>query len=88
MSTARRGYAPNPADGPDFMSVVDHPPSLVRSGRRHGPGLIVLGITSFKQSSPAARLTPVHSFDPRHSLCTRHMAGAAPGLEDEADCQV
>ena len=25
------------------MSVVDNPPQLVKSGRRHGPGLIILG---------------------------------------------
>jgi len=25
------------------MSIVDNPPNLVRAGRRHGPGLIILG---------------------------------------------
>jgi hypothetical protein len=31
------------ADDPGFTSVVDNPPDLVRTGRRHGPGLIILG---------------------------------------------
>merc|ERR1712093_443432 len=33
-----------PADNPDFMSIVDNPPNLVRSGKRHGPGLIILAL--------------------------------------------
>lgn len=33
-----------PAEDPSFTSVLDHPPELVRTGRRHGPGLIVLAI--------------------------------------------
>lgn len=35
--------AHNPADSPDFLSIVDNPPVLVKSGRRHGYGLIALG---------------------------------------------
>lgn len=27
----------------EFTSIVDNAPDLVRSGRRHGPGIIVLG---------------------------------------------
>jgi hypothetical protein len=27
----------------EFNSIVDNPPTLVRTGRRHGPGLIILG---------------------------------------------
>ena len=38
-------YIFNSANNPEFSSVVDNPPSLVRTGRRHGPGLIVLGST-------------------------------------------
>ena len=33
----------NAADDPNFVSVVDNPPRLVRSGRKHGSGLILLG---------------------------------------------
>ncbi|KAF9872251.1 hypothetical protein CkaCkLH20_10343 [Colletotrichum karsti] len=29
---------------PDFHSIVDNPPDLVRTGRRHGPGLILLAL--------------------------------------------
>lgn len=35
------------------MSIVDNPPNLVRAGRRHGPGLIVLG------PSPPLPPTPI-----------------------------
>lgn len=42
----RRGGAPQPADDPNFQSILDNPPTLVRagSGRRHGPGLLVLAV--------------------------------------------
>ncbi|KAK4174047.1 putative COX1 assembly protein Shy1 [Triangularia setosa] len=33
-----------PADDPGFQSIVDNPPELVRTGKRHGPGLIILAI--------------------------------------------
>ncbi|CAL3968174.1 unnamed protein product [Diplocarpon coronariae] len=33
-----------PADNPEFMSIVDNPPTLVRAGKRHGPGLIILAL--------------------------------------------
>ncbi|KAI1811670.1 SURF1 family protein [Poronia punctata] len=32
------------ADDPTFTSILDNPPELVRSGRRHGPGLIILAL--------------------------------------------
>lgn len=31
------------ADDPGFTSIVDNPPVLVRAGKKHGPGLIILG---------------------------------------------
>ncbi|KZF20507.1 SURF1-domain-containing protein [Xylona heveae TC161] len=34
----------SPADDPSFTSIVDNPPNLVRSGRKHGPGLIILAL--------------------------------------------
>lgn len=34
----------NPADDPNFKSLLDEPPRLIRSSRRHGPGLIILAI--------------------------------------------
>ncbi|AEO65153.1 uncharacterized protein THITE_2076347 [Thermothielavioides terrestris NRRL 8126] len=32
------------ADEHDFTSIVDNPPELVRVGRKHGPGLIILAL--------------------------------------------
>ncbi|KAJ3495302.1 hypothetical protein NLG97_g3497 [Lecanicillium saksenae] len=31
------------ADDPNFVSTVDLDPTLIRPGRKHGPGLIILG---------------------------------------------
>ena len=31
-----------PAEDPYFQSIVDNPPSIVKSGQKHGPGLVVL----------------------------------------------
>lgn len=40
----KRNYA-NPADSPNFRSIVDDPPRLVRAGRKsHGPGIIILAL--------------------------------------------
>ncbi|KAL1909461.1 surf-like protein [Sporothrix stenoceras] len=34
-----------PADDPNFTSILDNPPEIVRSGgRKHGPGLIILAL--------------------------------------------
>ena len=41
-SPFQQRYAHNPADEPYFESIVDNPPVLVKSGQKHGPGLIVL----------------------------------------------
>lgn len=41
-NTARRTV--QPADDPNFISIVDNPPNLIRSGKRHGVGLIILGM--------------------------------------------
>ncbi|KAI1772722.1 SURF1-domain-containing protein [Hypoxylon cercidicola] len=41
--TPRRPARP-PAEDPSFTSVLDNPPELVRTGRRHGPGLLVLAV--------------------------------------------
>jgi hypothetical protein len=30
-------------DDQRWLSVVDHPAQIVRTGRKHGPGLIILG---------------------------------------------
>lgn len=33
-----------PVDDPEFASVLDSPPEMVRAGRRHGPGIILLAL--------------------------------------------
>lgn len=38
-----RRFAYSRSDRPDFVSIVDNPPILVRTGQKHGPGLILLG---------------------------------------------
>ncbi|EME38859.1 hypothetical protein DOTSEDRAFT_180795 [Dothistroma septosporum NZE10] len=47
----RRHQSTSPADQPGFTSIVDNPPQLIRSGRRHKPwGLLVLAtipVTAF-----------------------------------------
>ncbi|KAI1632336.1 SURF1 family protein [Biscogniauxia mediterranea] len=43
-ASPRPDNSANPADDPTFTSILDNPPELVRAGRRHGPGLIVLAI--------------------------------------------
>lgn len=40
-----------PADDPNFTSIIDNPPNLVRTGKRHGPGLIILGMSQIAQFS-------------------------------------
>ncbi|KAL8784563.1 MAG: hypothetical protein Q9213_003911 [Squamulea squamosa] len=34
----------NPAEEANFTSIVDNSPDLVKSGRRHGPGIIILAL--------------------------------------------
>ncbi|KAI9860011.1 MAG: surf-like protein [Trichoglossum hirsutum] len=40
----QKRFSHSPADDPNFSSIVDNPPTLVKTGRRHGPGLIVLAL--------------------------------------------
>lgn len=45
FSQSDRARSRQPADEPNFSSILDNPPQLVRTGhRRHGPGLIILAI--------------------------------------------
>lgn len=62
-----RRFAHNPADDASFLSIVDNPPNLVRKGRRHGPGLIVLGraagfFTAHTNANTAPALIPITAF--------------------------
>ncbi len=44
LSQSSRRAKLQSVDDPTWKSIVDNPPELVRAGRRHGPGLIILGI--------------------------------------------
>ncbi|KAK2758054.1 surf-like protein [Arachnomyces sp. PD_36] len=37
-------FSHTPADDPNWISVADHPAKLVRTGQKHGPGLIILAL--------------------------------------------
>lgn len=59
---AFRRYAHNPADhDPSFSSIVDNPPIPVRTGQKHGPGLIVLSESLNKSAYTNYKLTE-HKF--------------------------
>lgn len=45
-SRPRSSEKRQPGDDPSFTSILDNPPDLVRTGKRHGPGLIILGTSS------------------------------------------
>lgn len=49
FSSTRPRLNKQAADDPLFESILDGPPKLVRAGRRHGPGLILLGMSSSSQ---------------------------------------
>lgn len=44
LSSSPRRPVKQAADDPSFTSILDNPPELIRTGRRHGYGLIVLAI--------------------------------------------
>ncbi|PSS12449.1 hypothetical protein M430DRAFT_68677 [Amorphotheca resinae ATCC 22711] len=44
ISQSRPRCEKQAGDDPNFMSIVDNPPNLVRTGRKHGPGLIILAL--------------------------------------------
>jgi surfeit locus 1 family protein len=44
ISSTPRRPVKQAADDPSFTSILDNPPELIRTGRRHGYGLIVLAI--------------------------------------------
>ncbi|QPH17650.1 hypothetical protein C2857_002521 [Epichloe festucae Fl1] len=40
----RQADKQQPADDPNFQSILDAPPKIVRAGRRHGPGILLLAL--------------------------------------------
>ncbi|KAK0390773.1 hypothetical protein NLU13_0276 [Sarocladium strictum] len=43
-STRTRPNDRQPVDNPEFVSILDGPPKIVRAGKRHGPGIILLAL--------------------------------------------
>ena len=65
-SPFQRRYAHTPADDPYFQSIVDNPAVLVRSGQKHGPGLIVLSKFPGQICSSLSNTTTQFSSQPSH----------------------
>lgn len=86
------------ADDPRWLSVVDHPAQVVRAGRKHGPGLIILGIAprvqqqqqqKFHSNQWMMMLINVYcSFNPYHLIRPRNLASPAPRLENKPDHKI
>ena len=77
-----RHYGHNPADDPLFSSTVDNPPQLVKTGQKHGPGLIILSGSPIQHKLCP---NPSYSFDPDHSFWFGDLAGLQVALENRAD---
>jgi len=83
-STQRR-LAHVPAEDPNFTSIVDNPPNLVKTGDRHGPGLIILGeATCYESTVSELTVLSAHSY---YRICPRKLAGPTARVEDETDRQ-
>lgn len=50
-----RRHAHNPADNPSFTSIVDNPPQIIKTGRRHGAGLIILSLLPLLEPATSAK---------------------------------
>jgi hypothetical protein len=75
-------------DDPRWLSVVDHPAQIVRTGRKHGPGLIILGmlfVVAFARRLNKMSANFVDSLNSDYFLRPRDMAGSTPGLENKVD---
>ena len=79
----RRYSHDEPADQPGFTSILDNPPRLVRSGVKHGPGLIILGQTSTQgRLMKGPRANSLSSSHARHSIRSGDMADISIAMED------
>ena len=80
------------ADDPRWISVVDHPAQVVRAGRKHGPGLIILGIAPMLPATlkwTMMMLIVVYcSFNSYHLIRPRNLASPAPRLENKPDHKI
>ena len=85
---ASKRSAVNPADTPGWTSIVDNPPRIVRTGKRHTAGLIILGTTSSPSFSPLPQTNLPSSDNPHHRLLPRNLASTTPGLENVPDREI
>ena len=82
IARTQRRLAHNPADSPDFLSIVDHPPILVKSGRRHGYGLIVLGLSLSGLLQLCLLSWSTSSYNTHYGFCPWYMASVQARVED------
>lgn len=84
----RRRYARSPADDPNFTSVLDRPPQLVRSGqKKHGPGILVLGLPLPLLPLPPS-LLPSSSPTPLLTLPPQPQSQSPPSSSAPGSCAV
>lgn len=78
-----------PGDDPSFLSIVDNPPNIVRAGKQHGPGLIILGKSAHEHLVyGTVELILNSSFDPSNCVRTGDMASPTPRLEVQTNSQI
>jgi hypothetical protein len=82
------------ADDPGFSSIVDNPPQLVRAGRKHGPGLIILGTyaSKYNHNFPNYSITKLTctlaSNNTNNSIRTWDMASPTTLLENRSHSEI
>lgn len=83
-SRFQRRYAHTPADDPYFQSIVDNPAVLVKSGQKHGPGLIVLSKLSCQPYIPRSKsnTTLQYSSQPSHLVSGRGRSSGFDGKQN------
>jgi hypothetical protein len=87
ISQSIRRAKAEPADDPNFMSIVDNPPNLVRAGKRHGPGLIVLGTLSTLRACHGMADSK-YSSNTYHRFRPWNLAGSTLRLEIQVNSQI
>lgn len=79
-------------DDQRWLSVVDAPSQVVRTGRKHGPGLILLGApypSHRPQPQTKTKLTYIQcSTHPHNLLRPRNMANPTSRVENQPNCQI
>jgi hypothetical protein len=76
LSYTSRRPARQAGDDPNFMSIVDNPPNLIRTGKRHGPGLMVLGLSPGSKRNSENSSNLEISPHPHNGFRFRNLAGS------------